>query len=90
MSINVDLEGKEVVVCRKCDGSGMSKSYPGDDCWTCHGGGYILVDKPARSCFTCKGDGWVYGHTCSSCRGCGYAGRHDAHLKIDKDGREIH
>lgn len=89
MSLETDLEGKKVVVCTKCDGSGMSKAYPDDSCWTCHGSGYIVVDYPVRICSTCKGTGWLYSHTCSSCRGCGYRGRHDAHLAIDKNGEYI-
>lgn len=89
MTRSVDLEGKMIVMCPKCDGSGMSKAYHDDQCWTCHGSGYIVVDSPARSCFTCKGTGWSHGHTCASCRGCGYKGRHESHLAIDKDGNEM-
>lgn len=87
--IKIHLDDKQVVVCSKCGGSGMSKSYQNDKCWTCHGSGYIVVDSPARNCITCKGTGWSYGHTCSSCDGCGYRGRHYAHLSINKDGVSV-
>lgn len=85
----IDMTDKEVVTCIKCDGSGMSKSYPGEACWTCHGSGYIVVYAPVRICSVCKKTGVNYGHTCSSCRGCGYERRYGTHLAISKDGVDI-
>ncbi len=75
--IEKELELEKMGVCKKCDGSGSTKSGEVSSCGTCGGVGQVVASRGffqvQQTCPSCHGAGEIIANPCKACDGEGRA-----------------